>query len=301
MKSGRIFWALFFITVGVLGAVENFFGLHWPWGGILDFWPLVLVLIGLAVVLRDKQYKWIVVGATGMLVGLLLFSTVNHGCDVVHSDWSDDELKSVDQELRQEFDPSITRASFSFDAGAGRFTISDSTNLLIMAEAQSSIGPYKLTTERLDSMTQVVLGLEGDNSIHWRGKIKNQVNMRLHTAPLWDMDFDIGAAKMDLDLSPYKVNHLSIDAGAASIEVTLGDKAELTTIDLETGVSSILFRIPQSVDCEIRSDAPMSSRHFDGFESLGDGEYRTAEFGKKNKRMLINIDAGMSSIRVERY
>ncbi len=39
-----------------------------------------------------------------------------------------------------------------------------------------------------------------------KGSYKNKVEIGLNTLPIWNMNFDIGAAEIDFDLTPYKIS-----------------------------------------------------------------------------------------------
>ena len=299
MKSGRVFWAVLFITVGALGLLQNVLNLGWNWSGLWKAWPLVLILIGISVIFRDKQFRWIFSGSAGLLVGLIGFALFQHGCNEIDTNWKSND-KVVKQTLVEERDSSIARASFSFDGGAGVFTISDTTGHLILVESDSTLGSYELTREDSAGMSNLSLEMNGGN-MHWHGNGRNAVNIRLNPDPEWEMDFDVGAAKANFNLSPFKVRKVNFNGGASAVDFKLGDRADLTDVDIETGVSSINVFVPSSVDCEIRTDASLSSKQFEGFAKMGPGVWRSEGYGTKTKKITINVDAGVSSIHISRY
>jgi hypothetical protein len=141
-----------------------------------------------------------------------------------------------------------------------------------------------------------------DESVSWKGnKMRNHVMMRLHPDPLWDLNIDAGAAKIEFDLRPYRIGNLDLDAGAASIEVRLGSRADTSNVQIETGASRLHLYVPAAVGCELRSESALSSKHINGFVNKGDGFYQTDNFGTAKKRIFIVVDSGLSSICVDRY
>jgi hypothetical protein len=294
-----MFWAVLFITVGLLGLLQNLSFMAWSLGGLWKLWPLVLILIGVSVIFRDKQFRWIFSGSAGLLVGLIGFSMFQRGCDEIDTKW-DSEGKLVKQTLSEGIDTSIARASFSFEGGAGSFIISDTTSSLISAETESTLGSYELTREDSVGMSYLTLAMNGGN-VHWHGNGKNTVHIRLNPNPEWEMQFDVGAAKANFDLSPFKVRKVEFNGGASAVEIKLGDRSDLTDVDIETGVSSIKVLVPSTVDCEVRTDASLSSKEFDGLSKIGPGVWRSQEYGSKTGKVTINVDAGVSSIHIARY
>jgi len=299
MKSGRIFWALFFIAIGVLALLDNALSLSWDWSALLSWWPAVLILLGLAIMLKTSRFRWIVIGCAGFLVGIVAFAFLNRGCDVIDTDWNTD-APTVKQTLFEKYDSAYDRAAFFLDAGAGRFRILDSAVELIAAEARSSIGGYRLAIQRADSRNTGTLSMDG-RKVNFRGTADNSVDIRLNTRPVWDLNLDIGAAKADFDLSRYRIRDLELDAGAASVTLKLGSRNPETQVRIGTGASSIKLRIPESADCEIRSETGLSSTVFTGFDKSSDDVYVSKGSGEVTSKIRIDIEAGVSSIRVERY
>jgi len=134
-----------------------------------------------------------------------------------------------------------------------------------------------------------------------KGSFKNKMEMSLNAEPIWNMNFDLGAAAIDFDLSPYKVSTLKLDMGAASLDLKIGDKYPETIIDIDAGASSVDIEVPESSGCEIKSDVSLSSKHFNGFNKISKDLYKTDNFDSAKNKIYIRIDAGVSSIDVRRY
>ena len=58
--------------------------------------------------------------------------------------------------------------------------------------------------------------------------------------------------------------------------------------------------MPESAGCDVRIEAPVSAKRLPGFEKRGDGWYETENFGSASKKIHLDIEAGVSSIRVIR-
>ncbi len=123
----------------------------------------------------------------------------------------------------------------------------------------------------------------------------------LNNNPEWELNFDVGAASVDLDLTQYKVSTLNVGMGAAAFNVKLGNLVDVARIKIDAGASDIDILIPDSVGCEINSDAALSSRNYEGFTKINNDIYRSEDFDKFSKKIYIDIDCGVSSIDVKRY
>jgi len=125
--------------------------------------------------------------------------------------------------------------------------------------------------------------------------MRNNVKMRLHPDPLWDLNIDAGAAKITFDLVPTHRSPRS-GGGAASIEVRLGSRADTTKVNIETGASSVHVYVPSDAACELRTESALSSKHIRGFENKGDGLYRSDNFDSAVSESSSPSIPGLSSI-----
>jgi hypothetical protein len=137
---------------------------------------------------------------------------------------------------------------------------------------------------------------------NWRiGRLDNYAIVRLHSRPAWNLDLNLGAARIDLDLTQLTVEHLSLNTGATRARIKLGDRAKESEVEVNAGASSITISVPESAGCELRVDAPLSSKHFRGFTKVADGEYRSENYSSAEKKISVSVHAGVSSVKVERY
>ena len=125
-------------------------------------------------------------------------------------------MATASQVLASPADATIERATFVLDSGAGAFTVADTTSDLLNVQVESNIGTYTLDQTGSGSERTYTVTLEGKRR-GWRlGRTTNQVTARLNTAPVWDLEMNIGAAKLTCDLTPFKVERLEINGGASS-------------------------------------------------------------------------------------
>jgi hypothetical protein len=133
------------------------------------------------------------------------------------------------------------------------------------------------------------------------GNIKNDATISLNPAIIWDLKVDAGAAKIDFDLSPFKIDRIDVDGGASSLNLKIGDLYDKTDIRINTGASAIKIEVPESVGCELHTSTVLSSKSFEGFVKIDNGYYQTEGYNTATKKITIKIDAAVSEVRVERY
>jgi Domain of unknown function (DUF5668) len=195
-------------------------------------------------------------------------------------------------------------AKFVMEGGAAKFSIDEPTNRLIDAKTRT-INLYNMSIDR--NATSPTIRLEpaknskanfnfNDNSDF--GTVKVQLNDK----PLWDMVLDFGAGSGDFDLSRYAVKSLKIDAGAAGIDLKLGDKAAQSDVKISSGMASVKIKVPQSAGVKITTDGGMNATDIDDdFERVGNNTYLSPGYDKATKKITIRYDGGMSHFEVNRY
>lgn len=305
MKTSHIFWGVFFIAIGGLILLGNTTGLDFTWHSAWKFWPMVLVLIGVSILVKNQIGKGIVAGLAALVLALTIYASVSATTNLIDDDFEihfGDEAVNYDTTyFSQDFSDSIKTASLHFSAGAGGFKILLPTDKLIDFKTEGIKDNYYLSRSDNESSTSIDFEMKNTKLKLGKGNYKNTVEMSLNSNPEWDLSFEVGAASVDLDLTPYKINNLDVQMGAAALNVKLGNLAEITRIKVEAGASDIDILIPDSVGCEINSDAALSSRNYEGFEKVNNDVYRSKDFEKYPKKIFIEIDCGVSSIDVKKY
>jgi hypothetical protein len=304
MKSRNIFWGVVLVLIGTLFFLRNFDILYFSWRDIFHLWPLILVLIGIAILPIKTTIK-LLLSAVAIIFTIVM---INASPGYWHSDswfrWDREmdrriDRKSSTQQFNEPFNKTTETASLEFEAVAGSFKIGGTTSDLFDFEREGNIGPYESELEVSGSKVKVKIGLEGSRIRS--GNIRNKVKFSLNSNPVWDLDLDIGAAEVELDLRDYLVREVKIDGGAAAIKLILGDRSDNTNLRISTGASSVTIRIPENVACEIDTDTILSSKDLDGFNKVADGMYVSENFADCEKNVSIEIDSALSSLKVIRY
>lgn len=305
MKTSHIFWGIFFITIGSLVLLGNLTDLNFTWHSAWKFWPMVLVLIGVSILVKNQIGKGIVAGLAALVLALTLYASVSATTNLIDDGFEfnfDDEEGVFDTtNFSEDFSDSIKTASLQFSAGAGGFKIITPTDKLIDFRTEGLKRSYKLSRTDSDLHSDISFEMKNNHIKLGNNNYKNSVEMSLNPKPEWELNFDIGAASMDLDLTPYKVNKLDIDMGAAALNVKFGNLSDVTRFKIDAGASDIDILIPDSVGCEINSDAALSSKNYEDFIKITKNLYRTENFESSKKKIYIDIDCGVSSIDVKKY
>ena len=309
MKYGNIFWGVILITLGVLFALRNLDIYFFSWGSIFRLWPLIFVFWGISLLPVKSGMKLLLTVVTVLVAIILLASHPGGGYHFfngwpnkfsIQRDYDDNKEETwEEQNLSKEYSEDIQHATLNFDAAAGDFKLRGVTSQLFEFKTEGNSGTYSATTKEIDEET-VIVNFSQKN-FKGRKNLENLVWMSLNQLPIWKLNIDVGAAKIDMDLTNFKIEKLDVDGGAAAIEIKLGDKFKKTQVNIDAGASGIKILVPQESACEVRTNTILSGRDLDGFNKIKNGLYQTPNFSDSVNQIFIEVDAAVSGVKVERY
>jgi hypothetical protein len=305
MKYGNIFWGIILITLGVLFALRNFDIFFFSWHSIWRLWPLIFVFWGIAILPVKSIIKLILTVVT-VVIGVLILTT-NPGPyfgwnNIWNNRYSDEkeyqEHPYDKQHFYEEFSDETEYAKLNLDAAAGDFQLKGTTSQLFELDCEGNTGPYSVTTKQ--SGETKIIDIHHTRLIG-RKNITNDVWLSLNTNPIWKMNVDVGAARIDMDLSPFKTESIEIDGGASSIELKLGSKYKSTRVNIDAAAAGIKIKVPAESACEVKTSTILSGRDLDGFNKISNGIYQTPNFSDSANQIIITVDAAVSGLKVMRY
>ena len=305
MKSENLFWGVILITLGVLIGLRNFDIFYFTWGSLFRLWPLLLVFVGISL-LPVKSGLKVVLTFIAIAVGILILAS-NPRSGSLWWNWTDkvkiekepEEQRWIEQDLQEDFPEGTTNAVLRLDAAAGYFVLDGVTSGLYAFETEGNTGNFEATTRQPNDYTTIIRLNQKD--FRARGNLKSTVMMKLNDIPVWDFNVNAGAAKIEMDLTPFIVEKVNIDGGASAIELKIGERSNRTQIKIQAGASGISIKVPETSACEIDTKTVLSSKNMLGFNQIESGLYQTPNFSDSANQIHIQIDAAVSGVKIERY
>jgi len=308
MKFRNVFWGVILIVVGVLFILQNLHVVDFEWVRLWRLWPVLLVLWGISILPANN---WIKSGLLVVVLGgslyFMLDQTIdwradrNYTRDYNYDYEYDDNNTIINQDFEIPYEDTISLAYLDFEAAAGSFYLSDTTSQLLSFTKKGKGGKFTYAVKRSEEKASIYIERE-DGDLRFNDDNKSaKIKLALNTEPIWDVDLDVGAAKLDFDLSKFKVKKLDLDGGATSCEIKLGDKYEKTYVNIDAGASEIIIKVPSTSGCDLNLSTVLSGRTISGFEKVDHGHYRTDNFDSAQNKIFITVDAAVSSYTITRY
>lgn len=330
MKNDKLVPGAILVCIGAIFLLSNFGVIDFHWRNILHLWPIFLIMGGVNLVLAGNRSAWATVLKLSVVVlgfALLLFGRFNerynfwpghynfHYKDDGNNDSDDDDDDSDStshgvvrlQEsniFNKDYAPDMKLARLNISGGGTEYTLNDTTSQLFKAETKEFFGKYEFNTTKEDSVYVINLSKKHNKGMHFDTDDKdksNLANIKLNPNPIWDMNIETGASKLDFDLSKFKIRNFILKGGAASFEVKLGNPLTTTNVEVSTGVSEVKISVPTGAACSIRTNSGLSSNNFDGFDKKDDNLYETPGFAAAKTKILIHLTGGVSDFKVNRY
>ena len=300
MAVGRIRTGVILILLGVILLLNTTGVLDvGVWESILILWPLLLIAIGIEKIFAATQtLKPLAYLSPLIIVATVAYAVIASPGGSVFSE--DEEFDSRSSEWSVPADPAITALDLHMDFGGGRLKVrggSVSDRLLEGQFYHRGQKPETVADARGNTM-EVSLSHRGPsvsigqrNSERWIVKLNESIPINL--------SLDAGGAQVRLDLADVVLNKLDLETGAADIDVILGTKSSQVVCDVNCGAASIDMVIPAGSGLRVDRESALSSFSTGDLELVEQGNFlETPEFDTRSVRILLNIEAGVSSLRV---
>ncbi|MBE2189726.1 MAG: hypothetical protein KGZ71_04855 [Desulfobulbaceae bacterium] len=299
MKAGTIFGGSFLIFLGVFILLLNF-GVELPaFQGIIKFWPVLLIIWGIAMLKIHNVAKIILAALSGILLALILTSlyiSVVDGFGNVNIDKKfefKNKSKVFSNSYEDPIDETIKYAELEFSGGMGNFNfdVSDNYGFVIQSKSLS----IEVTKTIKDSTVKYVFsGTDVDI-----GESSRSVNILLGKSYLWDLELNTGASESNINFKELLLRNLKIDAGASDFKINIGDLTD-SKIEISSGAANFNITVPSNVGCRIKTQTSLSSTKFKDFISSEPGVFYSDDYDDWKRKINIEFEGALSNFEVKR-
>lgn len=280
-------------NLGLLAGVD--------WSAEWKLWPLVLVLVGLDLLLRDRLPRAVLAAASLVVLGAASIGILMLGPRTVDpSPAPASPLASVP--LGNAKSANVTVRFGSGTVAVGALSGSPGGQLATVEYGgPSDNAPHVQYSDsgQQGQLTVVSAGARGPG-VFIGGGSSASLNVALSPSVPLSLSLESGAANTTLDLRALHLQQLDVSMGAASGRLLLPTSNSGETISIKSGAASLDVLVPSDVDARIVERGGLSSVTIDAsrFPQIGPGTYESPGFATSSNRVVLELASGLSSVSV---
>lgn len=301
MKAGTLFWGSFLVFLGIFILLDNLNLLKMDIGEIVIYWPILLIIWGVALLKIPEILKYVLSGLSGVLLALIIVSSIFSAKRAVSEfDFSEEfEFKVNDNSELIDAIPmdSLTKyVNLDISSGASSLKITSLDDMENLIKTYSK-GIMIKENSQSDSVKNIEISLgpidkKSDYSFS---------DIRFNSIPVYDVSFSSGASKIDLDFTNNKIRDFELDAGAANVKMKFGQMMDTTRISINSGAAKIGLLLPKESTTFLNAESALTSSNYKNFKKVKNGKYEYKPSNSNGKVILIEFEGALSSFTVDTY
>lgn len=300
MKLNHIFWGVFLITFGIIFLLETISIITFPLDFALKFWPSILILIGLRLLLKNKQVNLIVIILSAVLVAVIIYTFIFRGITCNYIRLYDDSKEERRESISQTFLSTIKKSKLEIDYGLGNFFLDSDTDKLIEGEVSYIGNEYYFDGVIYDSTAEYKLNSKYKNPIIFLPSGKsNKLNLSINKSPAWEINLKTNFVNNELKLETVNLQSFNIESNFSKNEILLSTTNQVTDSEIKINFSKMKLQIPSSVGVELFVEENFSKIRLINLSEVSENHYRSKNFDEKENKLKIKLAANFSSIEID--
>jgi len=323
-KQKDITGAIFLVSIGLLFLLNTTNIVPWGiWLQIFRFWPIILILAGIKIILPENKVGQVVYPILYTLFIIFIgvtsyFFTKTQRVPFLPESVSNcifNKCENVDNSSLMESDSyvnladytDITSRTLNINVAASTLNLNDETaDYFLYSQAKDYTDRNKPTLENVAE--KGVLTTTFDNTkIHYNGwwnfkSPEYTLTLGQSTIPT-TVSIELGAGEGIVDLDTASLKALSANVGAGSLDITLGINSIPNTINMEVGAGEIKLTLTENVGILVSYDLGVGSIKLEETSIDGVGKetsYKSANYDTATKKVTITASVGVGELTIDR-
>lgn len=290
------------ITIGVLFLVHNWRPTFEPWEILLDYWPLILIFVGLGKIYdnyqrsRNPNAPGISVGTT---VGIFAFVAVLvlllwHGRGVARRNGLySSEVSHTSQTVDLQ---GAKSARAELRMSAGELTVNGDSEHSLDADFRftHAYDEPRVDYHVTDGVGEIAISQES-HPVRF-GNTRNEWILRFSKDLPLQLRVEMGAGQGNLDFRDIPLTRLDLHlvAGQADVDLT-GDRRTDLIANIEGGVGQANIRLPKKIGVIAEASGGIGSIEAHGLRQDG-SSYTNEAYGKSPVTIHLKVSGGIGEI-----
>jgi energy-coupling factor transporter transmembrane protein EcfT len=280
------------LFLGIVFLLQALDVLPWGlWGTLWRFWPVLIIIIGLNILLR-RYSRWVV----SILIFALLWACLG-GAYWQYAPPAGAPNKSYSEPLSN-----LDRASIAIDFDGGSLTLGslapDSPDL-VEVDANTRGGDIEANFHQQNGEGNLDLSAKGIKRFFWSGPWNDWEAALTQNIPL-SLDINSSASDISLDLSNLLVTEAVVKLNAGDCKVTAPSSAGTADIKIDANAANVEVTIPTGVAARIQLDTSVTIIDIDKSRFPQSGDYYMSEdFGTSGNQVELNIKCNAGRVQIK--
>jgi hypothetical protein len=303
MSVGRVLVAVILIVIGALLLAGNLGWISWDFVlSLWQLWPLILVVIGIELLLGRRHTRLAAVLIVLVIVAGGAFAWYGSSS----GDWGWGGATETVTTIQGSNAVGVTSAKATLKIGASDITIRGGDIPRVLQGTWTSHGRPSFTQSVEGSAYSAEFTQSSTGVVFIFGPRRESLDLTLAGGAgglvkglPWDLRLDTGASSSTIDLTGVTLSRLTVNSGAASVDVKVGaDVVDNATVAIKGGAGSYNLELPSTLNLRVQTKTGLSSNSFSsGFTKEGE----TYVHNGGGPRLAVSIEAGVSSVDVSLY
>jgi len=287
-------FGIFLLFLGVIFLLQTLHVLPWSlWGTLWRFWPVLLIIAGLSILLR-RYNPWLM----SALILVLLFACLGiaiwqHGSFLP----SGEIAKSFSEPL-----DNLESAQIQINFTAGSLTIGSlpaTSPNFVAADSKMRNGDMRTSFQQQGSEGILNLSTEQTNRRFW-DEAESSWNIQFTRNIPLTLEVESAVGNLELDLSELKVTDLQMDIDAGNYVVKMPVSAGMTYADIKADITNLELTIPENVAAKLKIESDLVAFEVDEsrFPKKGD-YYISPNFDSAQNRIELELDCDIGRVQVK--
>jgi type II secretory pathway pseudopilin PulG len=291
------------ICVGVFFLVANLVPTFDPWGILLRYWPVILILIGLGKVwdfyaVRRYPGGYVRSGASGIVIAVVLLMLLL-GVGV----WRRDGRRAVQRNEKRDTQAvelqGATAVTAKLQFPAGQLNVDGGSGRLLDANFRYDEGANSPQVNYSVNAGHGDLDVNEKGDQAFFGTDDNQWDLRFNDDVPLDLTLEMGAGQSNLHMQDLNLTHLQVHVGAGQMVLDLtGPRKQDLSADIQGGVGQARIRLPKDVGVRAHATGGIGAVNTHGFTKNG-SKYVNAAYGKSPRTIELNVQGGVGEIDLD--
>lgn len=289
------------ICIGVFFLVVNLVPTLDPWTILSRYWPVILILFGLAKVWDYYAAQRYAGSSAGEVSGVMI-AVVLLICLLALAFWRSGRRTANynTQHSAQSVElQGATAVTANLNIPAGELHVSGGSAHLMDANFDYDSSSQAPRVDYSVNGNQGQLNVtEGGGDVHF-GPGDDRWDLQFNDAVPLDLTLQMGAGQSDLRFADVDLTHLQVHVGAGEVTLDLtGPRKQNLSAEIQGGVGQARIRLPKDVGVKAHASGGIGSVNVHGLTKEGD-EYVNAAYGKAPTTIDLNVQGGIGEIDLD--